>query len=87
MIDAELERIEQQIELIREESAVSGRPEMLSMRLDAVTSTMAETSRWMEEHTDFFDSLAGQPTLTQLPDLPELPAEMVLGGAGRDDGG
>ncbi len=78
VIDAELERIEQQIELIREESAVSGRPEMLSMRLDAVTSTMAETSRWMEEHTDFFDSLAGQPTLTQLPDLPELPVEMVL---------
>lgn len=77
VINAELERIEQQIELIREESAVSGRPEMLSMRLDAVTSTMSETSRWMDEHTDFFDSLAGQPMVAELPELPELPAQMA----------
>jgi len=33
VIDAELERIEQQVELIREESAVSGGPEALSIRL------------------------------------------------------
>jgi len=39
VIDAELERIEQQVRLIREEAAVSGGPEFLSDRLDAVTST------------------------------------------------
>jgi hypothetical protein len=73
VIDAELERIEQQVELIREESAVTGRPEQLSLRLDAVTSAMAETSRWMDEHADFFGSLGGEEATT-LPDLPELPA-------------
>jgi hypothetical protein len=73
VIEAELDRIEQQVELIREESAVSGKPEALSLRLDAVTSTMADTTRWMDDHADFFDSLAGSETRSRLPDLPEPP--------------
>jgi len=80
VIDAELERIEQQVELIREESAVSGGPEVLSMRLDAVTDAMSETSRWMEEHNDFFHSLTGKhlmSELSELPDLPEMPEEKI----------
>ncbi len=73
VIDAELERVEKQVELIREESAVSGKPEFLSTRLDAVTSTMSETTRWMDEHSGFFSSLGGEEredVLSQLPDLP-----------------
>ncbi len=73
VIDAELDRIEKQVELIREESAVSGKPELLSTRLDAVTSAMSETTRWMDQHSDFFSSLAGderEDVLSQLPDLP-----------------
>jgi hypothetical protein len=72
VIDAELERIEQQVELIREESAVSGRPEFLSARLDAVTSTMSETSRWMDEHADFFGSLAADEETSPAAALPSL---------------
>ncbi len=52
VVDAELERIEQQVRLIREESAVSGGPEMLSARLDAVSNTLTETSQWMDQHAD-----------------------------------
>jgi len=73
VIDAELERIEQHVELIREESAVSGRPQHLSDRLDAVTSAMSETSRWMDQHADFFDSLSGSDAGSALPDLAEVP--------------
>lgn len=74
VIDAELDRIEQQVRLIREESAVSGGPEFLSARLDAVTSTLAETSKWMDQHAEFLGSLdvdeqAVGPTL--LPSLAE----------------
>lgn len=74
VIDAELDRIEQQVRLIREESAVSGGPEFLSARLDAVTSTLAETSRWMDQHAEFLGSLdledqVGAPTM--LPHLPD----------------
>ncbi len=78
VIDAELDRIEQQVRLIREESAVSGDPEFLSARLDAVTSTLAETSRWVEQHAEFLGSLdvdepLGGPTLLHLPEEPSPP--------------
>ncbi len=73
VIDAELRRIERQVELIREESAVTGRPEMLSVHLDAVTNTMSETSRWMEENNEFLHSLDGHSIAGELAKLPEMP--------------
>ena len=77
VIDAELDRIEQQARLIREESAVSGGPEELSSRLDSVTSALGETSKWMDQHAELFGSLAAdEPDTTAgvLPRLPEAPA-------------
>lgn len=75
VIDAELERIEGQVELMREESAVGGRPDYLSSRLDAVTATMSETSQWIEQHSDFFHSLAGDEVESILSLPPEMPVE------------
>jgi len=73
LIDAELERVEQQVRLVREESAVSGGPEMLSSRLDAVSSSLRETSRWMDQHSDLLGDLASSeidgPALPRLPEL------------------
>jgi hypothetical protein len=75
VVDAELERIEQQVRLIREESAVSGGSEMLSARLDAVSSTLTETSRWMDQNADIFSSLESDDELSAtLPTLPQTPA-------------
>ena len=45
VIDAELERIEQQVRLVREESAVSGSPEALSARLDSVVARRSARPR------------------------------------------
>ena len=53
--------------------AVSGRPELLSARLDAVTATMAETLRWMDEHAVFFGSLAADDETSAAAALPTLP--------------
>jgi hypothetical protein len=75
VIDAELERIEKQVELVREESAVGQSPEFLSSRLDAVASTMSETNRWMEQQADLFGSLGGDEVTPALLRLPELPVE------------
>ncbi len=80
VIDAELQRIERQVRLIREETAVSGGPEVLSARLDAVSQTLAETSRWMEQNAEIFGTLAGDelgeggPLLPRLGE-PRIPAE------------
>jgi len=76
VIDAELERIEQQVRLVREESAVSGGPEVLSARLDAVSATLSETSRWMDQNAELFSSLATDDldsgTVRSLPRTPAV---------------
>jgi hypothetical protein len=59
VIDAELLRIEQQVELLREETAIAGDPETLSNRLDSVTTQMTETSRWMDANQQLLGSLGG----------------------------
>jgi hypothetical protein len=74
VIDAELARIEHHVELIREESAVSGKPEVLSDRLDAVTSAMGETTRWMADNAEFFGALGADEAVAVPSDLPRLPA-------------
>ena len=75
LIDSELERIERQVRLVREESAVSGGPEVLSARLDAVSATLSETSRWMDQHADIITSLASDELdMSRMPAFPE-PAE------------
>jgi hypothetical protein len=74
VVDAELERIDQQVRLLREESAVSGSPEVLSARLDAVSSTLTETSRWMDENADLLSSLDTEREMSAtLPTLPRAP--------------
>ena len=74
VIDAELERIEQQVRLVREESAVSGSPEALSARLDSVSSTLGETSKWMDQHAEIFSDMAGQDFDSSLPAVPRAVA-------------
>jgi hypothetical protein len=73
VIDAELERIEQQVRLIREESAVSGGPEVLSARLDAVSTTLTETSKWMDQHAELFTTLSADDALGEAPSPPPQP--------------
>ncbi|HVO09898.1 MAG TPA: hypothetical protein VMX54_04005 [Vicinamibacteria bacterium] len=75
VIDAELERIEQQVRLLREEGAVTGSPEMLSSRLDAVSATLSETSRWMDQHAELFSDMASADFDSTLPPLPRPAAE------------
>jgi hypothetical protein len=74
VIDAELERIEQQVRLVREESAVTGSPEAISSRLDSVSSTLSETSKWMDQHAELFTDMATTDFDTTVPPLPRVPA-------------
>lgn len=74
VVDAELERIEHQVVLLREESAVTGKAEVLSGHLDAVSTALSETNHWMEENARVFDEIGADPLGSAPPDLPELPA-------------
>ena len=73
VVDAELERIEQQVRLVREESAVTGSPEAISSRLDSVSSTLSETSKWMDQHAELFTDLATSDFDSTVPPLPRIP--------------
>ena len=70
VIDAELERIEQQVRLVREESAVTGSPEAISARLDSVSSTLSETSSWMDQHAELFSEMATTDFDSTVPPMP-----------------
>jgi hypothetical protein len=54
VIESELDRIEKQVTLLREEASVSSDPELVSVRLDGVMDSLSGTNQWMAEHDEFF---------------------------------
>jgi hypothetical protein len=63
-IDAELTRIEEQVELIREQAALSTDPEVLSRRIDEIAATLGGTSQWIRDQQQVFgamDDLLSEP--------------------------
>ena len=52
--ESELDRIENQMNLVREEMAVNSDPAMISTRLDGVMDSLQGTTRWMTEHAELF---------------------------------
>jgi len=53
-LEAELTRIVEQVELIREQSALNTDPESVSQRIDQVTSTLGGTNQWIKEQREIF---------------------------------
>lgn len=66
--DAELTRIEQQVELIREQAALSTDPEILSRRIDDIAATLGGTGQWIRDQQKVYgameDLLSEPPPLT-----------------------
>jgi len=48
-LDAELTRIEEQVELIREQAVLSTDPEHLSQRIDEISATLGSTGEWIAD--------------------------------------
>lgn len=59
LVEMELQRIENQIDLVREEIAIDSSPEGLSANIDVINSTLGETEDWMNTHSDFLKRLSG----------------------------
>ena len=97
-IDAELTRIEQQVELIREQAALSTDPEVLSQRIDEIAATLGGTAQWIRDQQQVYGAMEdlltepppldrrrpreGEP-MTELPALGDGDARPVPLGIGR----
>jgi hypothetical protein len=67
-IDAELARMEQQAELIREQAALSTDPEVLSRRIDEIAATLGGTSQWIRDQQQVYGAM--EDLLTDAPPVP-----------------
>jgi hypothetical protein len=70
-IDAELSRIEQQIELLREQAAVSKDSQAIAVRIDDVSSSLGETTEWIKEQQNLFGAV--QDVLEEPPSILSQP--------------
>jgi hypothetical protein len=66
-IEAELERIQQQVELIREQAALSADPELLTRRIDDITATLDGTGQWIRDQQQVFGAM--EDLLSEPPPL------------------
>lgn len=73
LLTSELQRIEQQVELLREEAAIARSPEALSSKIDAVAGGLADTSSWMRQHEELLNDLGIEETLAAPPQILDRP--------------
>jgi hypothetical protein len=66
-LDAELTRIQEQIELVREQAVLSTDPETVSQRIDQITTTLGSTAQWITDQQKIYgaveDLMAEPPAL------------------------
>ncbi|MEW5983953.1 MAG: hypothetical protein AB1806_16490 [Acidobacteriota bacterium] len=78
LLTSELLRIEQQIELLREEAAIARSPEALSSKIDAVAGGLTDTNSWIRQHEELLSDLGIEETLAAPPHiLDRQPVERV----------
>jgi hypothetical protein len=67
-LDAELTRIQEQVELIREQAILSADPQGISERIDQISTTLGGTTQWISEQQQIYgameDLLAEPPPIT-----------------------
>jgi hypothetical protein len=68
-LEAELARIEEQIELIREQAVLSTDPERFSERIDEISATLGTTGQWIADQ---------QQTLGAMDDLISEPPPLTM---------
>lgn len=64
-IDAELARVEEQVNLVREQAVLAADPDAASRRIDAIQSTLSGTTQWIRDQKrlsgELADALEGTP--------------------------
>jgi len=63
LVDAELERLRQQVSLVREQALLATDEQSVAASLDAVSASLNEASRWLKDQREVFaglDALSGE---------------------------
>lgn len=69
-LDAELVRVQEQVELIREQAALSTDPSVVSQRIDEISASLGGTTQWMSDQQQIYgkiDDLLDQPPPVAMP--------------------
>jgi hypothetical protein len=69
-VDAELTRIQEQVELLREQSALITDPGTMGQKIDEISATLGGTSQWIQEQQRIFgkfDDLLDPPAPVMTP--------------------
>jgi hypothetical protein len=72
-LEAELMRIQEQVELLREQAVLSTGPEVVSQRIDQISETLGDTTKWIQEQQRIYGSV--EDLLTEPPSLTASPKE------------
>ncbi len=68
-LDAELTRIQEQIELVREQAVLTADPVTISQRVDQITTTLGSTSQWVTDQQKIYgavEDLMSEPPAVKL---------------------
>ena len=68
-LDAELTRVEQQVELLREQAVLSADPAAVSQRIDHIAATLGGTNQWIRDQQQLYG---------QVEDVLEEPPPLVI---------
>jgi predicted nucleic acid-binding Zn-ribbon protein len=66
-LNAELTRIQEQVELVREQAVLSADPETLSERIDHITATLGGTTQWIADQQKIYGAV--EDLVTEPPPL------------------
>lgn len=56
-LDAELTRVQEQVELVREQAVLAEDPQTLSQRIDQVTTTLGSTAQWVNDQQKIYGAV------------------------------
>src|SRR5687768_1063873 len=73
-LDAELVRIEEQVELIREQAVMASEPHAVSERIDQIASTLSGTQQWIRDQQQILGAM--DEALTEPPPVLAGPARV-----------
>jgi DNA repair exonuclease SbcCD ATPase subunit len=68
-LDAELTRIQEQVELVREQAVLTADSETISQKIDQITTTLGSTSQWVSDQQKIYgavEDLMSEPPAVRL---------------------